>query len=356
MLTAVKKHKFTVSEVNSLNKNQRIISAILAALLAASLSACDISAEPTIGSDAELSSPESSSMPEISSEPEIVIEQEPVSEPEPVLEPVVRLSSNAVDPGSYIIIRAENLNLEDCTFVDFLGYNREFIAMDGGWYCFVPVKTAAEPGSYTLEFSAGDFVFSETVTVNERIAPTQYLTVAPSTLEETLEDAAVRAAFDEFYQKYRWYNTGVKFWEGEFVKPLGDSWYNETTKFGTFRTFSNGSTEWHNATDMGVAGGTPIYATNSGVILFADYLGLTGNTIIINHGMGVMSWHYHMSKLEVSTGDRVEKGDLIGRVGTTGLSTGNHLHFGISVGGIFVDPMAMVGTEPDLDFWKVTEE
>ena len=338
----------------NMNNKTKIVAFALAAML--SLSSCSFPKnEQTMTDNTENLSSESSSLPE-ESVPEIVIEPEPIVEPEPIPEPAVYLSSTEVDPGGYIIIRAENLDLSDYTFVDFLDYHREFTAMDGGYYCFVPVKTSADPGSYTLSFNVGGFSFSETVTVNERYAPEQYLVVAPSTLEQTLEDAAVRAAFDEFYQKYRWYNTGVKFWEGEFMKPLGDSWYKETTKFGTFRTFSNGKTEWHNATDMGVGGGTPIYATNDGIILFADYLGLTGNTIIINHGMGVMSWHYHLSKLDVETGDRVEKGDLIGRVGTTGLSTGNHLHFGITVGGIFVDPMAMVGSEPNLDFWKVTEE
>lgn len=327
------------------------------------MTACDKNeAEHTIGSDAELfpsiesSSALEESQPEIIILPETTVAPEEPDEPEPVLEPAVYLSSTSVDPGSYIIMRAENLDLSEYILVDFLDYHREFIAKDGGYYCFIPVKTAAAPGEYTLSINVDDFSYSETVTVNERNAPKQYLVVAPSTLEQTLEDEAVRVAFNEFYQKYRWYNTGIKFWEGEFMKPLGDSWYKETTKFGTFRTFSNGDTEWHNAVDMGVGGGTPIYATNSGVILFADWLGLTGYTILINHGMGVISWHYHLSKMDVEVGDRVEKGDLIGRVGTTGLSTGNHLHFAISVGGIFVDPMAMIGNEPDLEFWKVTEE
>lgn len=343
-------------------KNNIIKRIIAAILISAMLSSCQQAEDvPTIGSDAELSSSESSSVTE---EPVITepipepptIEEPEEIEPEPVLAPVVHLSSTEVSPGGYIIIRAENLDLKGYSFVDFLDYKREFIAKDGGWYCFVPVKTAAAPGSYKLEFSVGDFSFSETITVLERTAPQQYLTVAPSTLEETLENDAVRAAFNEFYQEYRWFNTGVQLWEGEFMKPLGDSWYKETTKFGTFRTFSNGDTEWHNAVDMAAGGGTPIYATNSGTILFADWLGLTGYTVLINHGMGVISWHYHLSALDVETGDQVEKGDLIGKVGTTGLSTGNHLHFAISVGGIFVDPMEMIGSEPNLEFWKVTEE
>ena len=152
------------------------------------------------------------------------------------------------------------------------------------------------------------------------------------------------------------YFSEEKLWEGEFLPPLGDSWYRETTSYGTFRTFSSGRTEWHNATDMAVGGGTPIFATNSGKVLFADWLGLTGNTIIIDHGCGVMSWHYHLHKINVAEGDFIEKNTKIGLVGTTGLSTGNHLHFGITVGGVFVDPMGMIGTEPELDFEKVKTE
>ena len=60
----------------------------------------------------------------------------------------------------------------------------------------------------------------------------------------------------------RWNFTEEKLWNGEFTAPLSDSWYRETTSYGTFRTFSSGRTEWHNATDMAVAGGTPIYATS----------------------------------------------------------------------------------------------
>ncbi len=328
---------------------------ILSAIII-SLSACEIPENsPVISPE---SSGSSSSGPESYSEPEITIvpESSVPEEPEKIPEPVFKISSNEVQRGSYFIIRAENVDLSDFTFVDFLDYKREFIATDGGWICLVPVKMEAKAGTYDLSFHVGDFSFSEKITVTEKEVPLQYLTVAPATLEQTLDDEAVRSAFNEFYQKYRWYNTGVKFWEGEFMKPLGDSWYKETTKYGTFRTFSNGKTEWHNATDMGVGGGTPIYATNSGIVLFSDYLGLTGNTILINHGFGVISWHYHLSSRNVSTGDRVEKGDFIGRVGTTGLSTGNHLHFGITVGGMFVDPMQMIGSEPDVDFWKVNEE
>lgn len=340
---------------------KKLLTAIILSAIIIAASGCEFSpAEQTIGSDAELSSIsssfESSVSEESSSSFESSSESEAVIEPEPVLEPVVHLSSSEVERGSYISIAVENIDLYGCSFTDFLGYEREFRGKNGIWYCFIPVKTAAQAGEYEFSFSFGDFSYSETVTVTERDFPTQYLTVEPSTLEETLEDDSVRAAFDAFFQKYRYNNTGVALWNGEFVLPLGDYQYKQTTAFGTFRTFSNGDTEWHNATDMAAPGGTPVYATNSGRILFAGWLGLTGNTIIIDHGYGIMSWHYHLNRLDVSEGDMVEKNQLIGTVGTTGLSTGNHLHFGISVGGIFVDPMAMMGTEPEFEFWAVNEE
>ncbi len=324
---------------------------MISILIALILSACS-PAQEAINSEGSLSAPESSvsssSLESSESESsESISEPEQEIEPEPVPEPVVTLSSNEVERGSYFTVKVENLDLYGAYFTDFLGYERPFLGKDGDFYAFVPIKTAAEAGEYNLSFSFGDFTYSETVTVTDRDFPTQYLTVAPSTLEQTLEDQAVRAKFDEFFQKYRFTYTGVKMWDGEFVLPLGEAYYKETTKFGSFRTFSNGATEWHNATDMAAKGGTPVYATNRGRIIFADYLGLTGNTIVIDHGYGVLSWHYHLRSLDTEKGAVVEKGELIGKVGTTGLSTGNHLHFGISVGGIFVDPMAMIGNEPE---------
>ncbi|MBQ6878133.1 MAG: M23 family metallopeptidase [Oscillospiraceae bacterium] len=343
-----------------MTKHKKLLTALLISAIIISSSGCENSPEiPVINSEAEFSSSESSSsvsesLPEITVVPEV--SSEPEEEPEPVLEPVVTLSSPEVERGSYFIIKAENIDLSETVFKDFLGYDRRFFENEGAWYCFVPVKTAAEAGTYNLEFSEGDFSYSAEITVLDKVFNTQYLVVEQATLDATLEDQAVREAFDVFYQKYRWYFSDIPLWNGGFVKPLGNYPYKETTKFGTFRTFSNGKTEWHNATDMAAPGGTPVYAANSGNIIFADWLGLTGNTILIDHGCGVLSWHYHLNSMNVSEGDFVEKNSLIGKVGTTGLSTGNHLHFGISVGGIFVDPIAMMGSEPNFDFGKVIEE
>lgn len=314
---------------------------LAAGAIAAQLCGCSVPAGNVVSGEESLSSAESSVS-------EASVPEEP--EPEPV-KPEIILSASEVQRGSYMLVRINNYEGEEIKYTDFLGYERSFFEYDGGWLSLIPVKTAAKAGDYVLTISIDGESHNREIKVTDREFEEQYLTVSPSTLEETLESDFARAEFSEKAEPMKKVFTPQKLWNGEFVLPL-EAQYKVSTSFGTYRTFSNGSTEWHNAVDMATKGGTPVYATNSGNIIFAQYLQLTGNTVIIDHGMGVLSWHYHMRSISVSEGDFVEKGMKIGEVGTTGLSTGNHLHFGMTVGGIFTDPMKIVGTEPQIDFWK----
>lgn len=320
---------------------------LAAGAIAAQLCGCSVPAGNIVSGEGELSSAESSVS-------EASVPEEPKPEPEPEPEPVkpeIILSASEVQRGSYMLVRINNYEGEEIKYTDFLGYERSFFEYDGGWLSLIPVKTAAKAGDYVLTISIDGESHNRDIKVTDREFEEQYLTVSPSTLEETLESDFARAEFSEKAEPMKKVFTPQKLWNGEFILPL-EAQYKVSTSFGTYRTFSNGSTEWHNAVDMATKGGTPVYATNSGNIIFAQYLQLTGNTVIIDHGMGVLSWHYHMRSISVSEGDFVEKGMKIGEVGTTGLSTGNHLHFGMTVGGIFTDPMKIVGTEPQIDFWK----
>lgn len=316
---------------------------LAAGAIAAQLCGCSVPVGNVVSGEESLSSAESSVS-------EASVPEEPEPEPEPV-KPEIILSASEVQRGSYMLVRINNYEGEEIKYTDFLGYERSFFEYDGGWLSLIPVKTAAKAGDYVLTISIDGESHNRDIKVTDREFEEQYLTVSPSTLEETLESDFARAEFSEKAEPMKKVFTPQKLWNGEFVLPL-EAQYKVSTSFGTYRTFSNGSTEWHNAVDMATKGGTPVYATNSGNIIFAQYLQLTGNTVIIDHGMGVLSWHYHMRSISVSEGDFVEKGMKIGEVGTTGLSTGNHLHFGMTVGGIFTDPMKIVGTEPQIDFWK----
>jgi len=94
----------------------------------------------------------------------------------------------------------------------------------------------------------------------------------------------------------------------------------------------------HLGFDLASTGMAEIQAANSGIIVMARYLGIYGNTVVIDHGYGLMSLYGHMSSISVEKGQKVERGDAIGRTGATGLAGGDHLHFGILLRGLPVDP------------------
>lgn len=96
---------------------------------------------------------------------------------------------------------------------------------------------------------------------------------------------------------------------------------------------------WHTGVDFAAPGGTDIYAWKSGTVIFSGWSGGYGNYIKVDHGNGQISCYAHCSKLAVSVGQSVVQGQVIGYVGTTGNSTGNHLHFEIMINGSFVNPL-----------------
>jgi len=95
----------------------------------------------------------------------------------------------------------------------------------------------------------------------------------------------------------------------------------------------------HTGIDLGVGYGTPIHAADSGTVIYATWMGGYGNVIIIDHGRGISTLYAHQSSLAVGTGTRVTRGQVVGYVGSTGFSTGPHLHFEVRVNGTPVDPM-----------------
>ena len=112
-----------------------------------------------------------------------------------------------------------------------------------------------------------------------------------------------------------------------------------STPYGVLR-YVNGSTtpERHGGIDIAAALGTPVLCPADGVIEYAGFLQLSGNTIVLEHGGGLKSYFYHMDSLDVATGDRVTQGSKLGEVGTTGYSTGPHLHYEVKIGRESVSP------------------
>jgi murein DD-endopeptidase MepM/ murein hydrolase activator NlpD len=132
----------------------------------------------------------------------------------------------------------------------------------------------------------------------------------------------------------------ARLWDGPFVQ-LGNS--QVEAYFADHRTYFYKGKEVdrqvHLGFDLAVTSNVPVVAANAGTVLNARWLGIYGNCIVIDHGMGVQSLYGHLSSFDVKAGDKVTKGQTIGRSGMTGLAGGDHLHFTMLVGGRMVNPV-----------------
>jgi len=137
-----------------------------------------------------------------------------------------------------------------------------------------------------------------------------------------------------------------RLWTGPFVRPVPQE---ANSAFGTRSIFNGKPRNAHGGADFLSPAGTPIQAPNAGRVAVARNLYYSGNTVIIDHGLGLFSMLAHLSAIDVHEGDRVAAGELLGRVGATGRVTGPHLHWAVRAGSARIDPLsllALLGTPP----------
>ncbi|MEO6398706.1 MAG: M23 family metallopeptidase [Tepidiformaceae bacterium] len=225
--------------------------------------------------------------------------------------------------------------------VTFLGRTLPLTRGTQSLYAFVPTDTEDAPGPHPIRI---DFTqpngtkgtLNDTVSVLKTQWTVDSLTFTESQTETLLDPkvvAAELATLKGVYAKV----TVEKLWAGGWQLPLDGP---ITARFGEQRSI-NGSEPagHHGGTDLGVSIGTPVHATNAGRVVLARQLQVRGNMVIIDHGGGLFSGYAHLSTLGVADGQAVEAGEVIGMSGNTGLSTGAHLHWEISSGGVLLDAL-----------------
>lgn len=135
-------------------------------------------------------------------------------------------------------------------------------------------------------------------------------------------------------------HTDAPLWREPFVLPTQGRF---TSPYGQPRRYvAGGNISYHHGTDIAAPEGTPIVATNDGVVMVADFFPIKGGLVVIDHGAKVYSLYFHQSRILVQKGERVRRGQVIGEVGTTGLSTGPHLHWEMRVNTVSTNPMSWV--------------
>lgn len=251
------------------------------------------------------------------------------------------ISASSADPGEALVIFATGLEPnEEITVTSPFNFQPQFFDYDGRRVCIFPLSYHNTPGSYTLELSSKTAYAKYNITLADKKFEVQELTVEQGTLDDTVDNSAANDEFDRIITPLKQVRDPEKYFEGAFILPASGK---ITTTFGAIRTV-NGSTEStrHSGIDFAAKRGTAVKASGSGRVLYAGKLQLTGNTVLIEHGFGLKTWYYHMDSLKVKTDDMVKQGDTIGTVGSTGFSTGPHLHFGMSVGGVFINPQTAI--------------
>jgi len=224
---------------------------------------------------------------------------------------------------------------------------------DGEWIAAAPVGNTRQPGKYPVKIDVGNFSWEISVAVQSFPFKTQNLII--NTSNPVISEANSAKAYQQYREKipplFDTFDETV-YWKGTFIEPTAG---RISTEFGMTRyTNSDWSNpRYHWGVDIAAGKGTPVKATNDGRVVLAEYLLNTGNTVVIEHGGGLKSYYYHMDSLQASNGQIVQKGSVIGTVGSTGYSTGAHLHFEMRIGNQAINPTMLFNDSASLYYFEL---
>jgi murein DD-endopeptidase MepM/ murein hydrolase activator NlpD len=259
--------------------------------------------------------------------------------------PSVIVSSSVLLPGQTLRVEMDGLPDHGRLTARWLGKTYRFFAVGpAAQRLLLSVPLGTHPAHKTLAIQRR---------VGSRWEPVQTLAIEIATRTYTTENVNFRpetsALMDAEHReslligKRKRLVTAQQFWEGRFQPPVEGPMIGE---FGLHR-LRNGTIDagYHKGVDLRAPKGRAVQAANAGTVILASHFRAHGNTILLDHGQGVMSIYLHMSRLRVKPGERVTKGQTIGDVGSTGLSTAPHVHWQIYVQGVPVDPAQWLENE-----------
>ena len=253
----------------------------------------------------------------------------------------VSAQSRSLQPGELVVLTI--VAPPGAGRVRVHAFNRDvtpFLADDHRWRALVGIDLDARPGTHPVRIDADD---AETVVydlvVTPRRFPTRRLNVDP---EFVNPPASAQERIDreaELLDRVRRDSSPERLWSRPFVRPVPDA---ANSAFGTRSIFNGAARSPHGGADFMSPPGAPVRAPNAGRVVIARDLYFSGNTVLIDHGLGMFSMLAHLSAFDVREGDRLTAGQIVGSVGATGRVTGPHLHWGMTIGGARVDPLSVV--------------
>jgi murein DD-endopeptidase MepM/ murein hydrolase activator NlpD len=263
----------------------------------------------------------------------------------------IAVAARALAPGELAVVTlTPNADATEVRVAVFERHVPAYRVRPGVWQALVGIDLDRKPGRYVMSVEARTektvVSGTETLVVQPRTFPTRRLQVDPAFVNPPPAEIARINREAAFIREVSARSKPDRLWSAPFVRPVPDP---ANSRFGTRSVFNGEARRPHGGADFLSAAGTPVHAPTGGRVVGARDLFFTGNTILIDHGLGLVSLFAHLSSMDVREGDRVETGQVIGTVGATGRVTGPHLHWGLTVDGARVDPLsalALLGSEP----------
>jgi murein DD-endopeptidase MepM/ murein hydrolase activator NlpD len=215
---------------------------------------------------------------------------------------------------------------------------------DHGWFALAGVDVEAPVGPSELKITIHDtkggmHSLSRTIHIHPSHYPTSSLTVAPQFVEPGPEALKQIDADQRLVEKAFTSSAPRPLWKGNFRVPVDSP---QSERFGTRRIFNGKLASNHKGLDFRAAPGTPVRASNSGVVVLAHPLYYAGNCVVIDHGLGLYTLSMHLSHISVREGQHVVRGQKLGLSGATGRVTGPHLHWAVRWQGAYLDPAKLL--------------
>lgn len=269
--------------------------------------------------------------------------EEKITEP---AKPEISLSPAAIVQGSTLLIQIKNIeNVKNVTG-EFISKKISFFKLNGKFYGLTSVAAKTAPGSYKLVVSLADgSQIKKTVEVQDANFKVTVLAFTPELEEKGYNATSVAQTIANNDQiklaEAMADSADIPYFNSSFTYPLEK--IIKVGAYGSIRQSGDISLQ-HLGVDLDADTGTPVYAINDGKVVGVLDLINYGNTVVIDHGMGIFSLYLHLDKFKVYLGQKVKKNQTIGLSGNTGYSIAPHLHFSIKVSGSSVDPLSFIKT------------
>lgn len=263
-------------------------------------------------------------------------------------EDAIQLTSNArsIRQGEVVVFTATTTQPVEAMHARAFDRDLATFRVDATrWQALVGIDIDTKPGMYEVSFEATSAGHRMTATAELDITAGAFgrrVLKVDDAFVNPPEPAVARIRREAADIEHIWTESEPRrLWELGFVRPVPGQ---ANGAFGSRSVFNGQPRQPHGGADFLSPAGTPIQAPNSGRVVLARDLYFTGNTVVIDHGLGVFSLLAHMSVMDVHQGELLARGQTIGQVGATGRVTGPHLHWAVRMNGARVDPLAVLAT------------